>query len=139
MLSAACSGCVLAQGDASSSSAWVAAVGSSYGDDRAAVSAFFREFKAKTGKAAVVDTYPLLGYSLVQTIARHRDRRLDRRLAATRERSDIQERAPAGEPTTYTQACRVPVKRPLLIRYVNGKPKSTGDVVRPQKVPPYPC
>jgi len=27
----------------------------------------------------------------------------------------------------------------LIIRYEDGKPRSTGDFVRPEKVPPYPC
>jgi branched-chain amino acid transport system substrate-binding protein len=42
--------------------------------------------------------------------------------------------------TTYTQNCHVPVSRSLLIiRYEDGKPSSTGDFVRPEEVPPYPC
>ena len=46
-------------------------VGSSYGDDpRAEVNEFFRKYEKLTGKPAVVDSYPLLSYSLVQTIAK---------------------------------------------------------------------
>jgi branched-chain amino acid transport system substrate-binding protein len=105
------------------------------------VNAFFRKYKDKTGKAAIFDSYPLLGYSLVQTIAKGIE------IAGT---TDGKELAKALEtfrnvpllagPTTYTQACHVPVKRSLLIiRYEDGRPSSTGDFVRPQKVPPYPC
>ena len=142
MLSAAYSGTYWLKATPHLSNAWVAAVGSSYGDDpRAEVNAFFRKYKSVTGKAAVFDSYPLLGYSLVQTIAKGVE------IAGT---TDGIKLAKALEtfrdvhllagPTTYTSACHVPLKRSLLmIRYVNGKPRSTGDVVRAQKVPSYPC
>ena len=71
MLSAAYSGTFWLKATPHLSNAWVAAVGSSYGDDpRAEVNAFFRKYKSVTGKAAVFDSYPMLGYSLVQTIAK---------------------------------------------------------------------
>ena len=45
------------------SNVWVAAVGSSYGDDpRADINEFFRKYEEKTGEPAAVDSYPLLGY-----------------------------------------------------------------------------
>ena len=34
------------------------------------INEFFRRYEEKTGEAALVDSYPLLGYSLVQTIAK---------------------------------------------------------------------
>ena len=98
MLSAAYSGTFWLKATPHLSNAWVAAVGSSYGDDpRSEVNAFFRKYKAKTGKAAVVDSYPLLGYSLVQTIAKGIEiAGYDRRQAARQGARDVQERAPAG-------------------------------------------
>ena len=52
------------------SNLWVPAFGSSYGDDpRPAMNAFFKKLTKETGKAAIVDSYPILGYSTVQTIA----------------------------------------------------------------------
>jgi branched-chain amino acid transport system substrate-binding protein len=142
MLSAAYSGTFWLKATPHLSNVWVAAVGSSYGDDpRAKVNAFFRKYKEHTGKAALVDSYPLLGYSLVETIAKGIE------IAGT---TDGEKLAKALEtfrgvpllagPTTYTESCHVPVKRSLLmIRYEDGKPASTGDFVQPQKVPPYPC
>jgi branched-chain amino acid transport system substrate-binding protein len=124
------------------SNAWVAASGSSYGDDpNPKMNAFFRRYKRTTGKAALVDTYPIVGYSLVQTVAKGVE------LAGTTDGAKL---AAALEtfknvdllagPTTYTKKCHVPVGRPMLIiQYRNGKPSSTGVVVKPQKVPRYPC
>jgi branched-chain amino acid transport system substrate-binding protein len=142
VLSAAYSGTFWLKPTPHLSNVWVAAVGSSYGDDpRAAVNAFFRHFEEMTGKAAVVDSYPLLGYSLVQTIAKGVE------IAGTTDGKALgkaletfnDEPLLAG-PTTYTESCHVPVQRPLLIiRYEDGKPRSTGKFVRPEKVPPYPC
>ncbi len=124
------------------SNAWVPASGSSYGDDpRPEMNAFFKRFKKKTGQAALVDSYPILGYSLVQTIAEGVEKAgttNGKRLAAA---LDTFKDVPllAG-PTTYTPSCHVPVGRPMLIiQYRDGKPSSTGAVVRPQKVPRYPC
>lgn len=142
MLSAAYSGTFWLKATPHLSNVWVAAVGSSYGDDpREEVNAFFKKYKEKTGKAALVDSYPLLGYSLVQTIAKGIE------ISGT---TDGKELAKALEtfrnvqlldgPTTYTQNCHVPVKRSLLIiRYQDGRPRSTGDLKTPEKVPPYPC
>jgi hypothetical protein len=94
-----------------------------------------------TGEPAVVDSYPLLGYSLVQTIARGVE------IAGTTDGEKLAKALETFEdepllagPTTYTESCHVPVQRSLLIiRYEDGKPRSTGDFVRPEKVPPYPC
>jgi branched-chain amino acid transport system substrate-binding protein len=124
------------------SDAWAPASGSSYGDDpRPEMNAFFAAYKKKTGKAALVDTYPILGYSLVQTIARGVE------LAGTTDgvklgaALDTFKDVPllAG-PTTYTPNCHVPVGRAMLIiQYQDGKPSSTGKVVKPKQVPRYPC
>jgi branched-chain amino acid transport system substrate-binding protein len=124
------------------SNAWVAASGSSYGDDpNPKMNAFFRRYKQRTGKAALVDTYPILGYSLVQTIGKGVElagTTDGKKLAAALETFD-DESLLAG-PTTYTKNCHVPVGRPMLIiEYENGKPHSTGTVVKPQSVPRYPC
>ena len=71
VLAAAYSGTFWLKATPHLSNVWVAAVGSSYGDDpRDDVNAFFRKYKTRTGEAAQVDSYPLLGYSLVQTIAK---------------------------------------------------------------------
>ena len=143
VLSAAYSGTFWLKATPHLSNVWVAAVGSSYGDDpRDEVNAFFRKFTTKTGKARGRRLLPA-----ARLLARpddregHRDRRNDRRRARSRRRSRRSRNVHllAG-PTTYTQTCHVPVKRSLLIiRYEDGKPSSTGDVVRPEKVPPYPC
>ena len=98
MLSAAYSGTFWLKATPHLSNAWVAAVGSSYGDDpRNEVNAFFRKYKAKTGKAAGRRHLPA-----ARLLARpddregHRDRRHDRRQAARQGARDVQERAPAG-------------------------------------------
>jgi branched-chain amino acid transport system substrate-binding protein len=142
VLAAAYSGTFWLKATPHLSNVWVAAVGSSYGDDpREDVNAFFRKYKTKTGEAAQVDSYPLLGYSLVQTIAKGVE------MAGTTEGKALAEALETFKdtpllagPTTYTQNCHVPVSRSLLIiRYEDGKPSSTGDLVRPEQVPPYPC
>jgi branched-chain amino acid transport system substrate-binding protein len=142
MLSAAYSGTFWLKPTPHLSNVWVPAVGSSYGDDpRPKVNAFFAKYKKKTGAAALVDSYPLLGYSLVQSLAKAIEiagttdgKQLAKALETFR---DVQ--LLAG-PTTYTKTCHVPVKRSLLmIRYDDGKPRSTGRFVHPEKVPPYPC
>ncbi len=124
------------------SDTWVPAVGSSYGDDpRDEVNAFFETFEKTTGEPALVDSYPLLGYSLVQTVARGIEE------AGTTEGEELSEALESFEDeplligeTTYTSECHVPVGRSLLmIKYEDGKPSSTGEFVEPEKVPPYPC
>jgi branched-chain amino acid transport system substrate-binding protein len=142
VLSAAYSGTFWLKPTPHLSNVWVAAVGSSYGDDpRAPVNEFFRHYEEMSGKAAVVDSYPLLGYSLVQTIARGVEisGTTDGEALAKALETFKDEPLLAG-PTTYTESCHVPVQRPLLIiRYEDGKPHSTGDFVRAEKVPRYPC
>ena len=99
------------------------------------------KYEKLTGEPAVVDSYPLLGYSLVQTIAKGVE------IAGTPDGEKLakaletfQDEPLLAGPTTYTESCHVPVQRSLLIiRYEDGKPRSTGDFVRPEKVPPYPC
>ena len=124
------------------SNAWVPASGSSYGDDpNPKMNAFFKRYEQQTGNPALVDSYPILGYSLVQTIAKGVERAGTtdgKKLAAALDGfKDVQ--LLAG-PTTYRKTCHVPVGRPMeIIEYRNGKPSSTGVVVRPQKVPRYPC
>jgi len=142
VLSAAYSGTFWLKATPHLSNVWVAAVGSSYGDDpRAAVNEFFQRYEERTGKPALLDSYPLLGYSLVQTIAKGVE------IAGTTDGKALGEALETftnvpllAGPTTYTKDCHVPVNRSLLIiRYENGKPRSTGDFVRPEKVPNYPC
>jgi branched-chain amino acid transport system substrate-binding protein len=142
ILAAAYSGTFWLKPTPNLSNVWVAAVGSSYGDDpRPEVNEFFRKFEELTGEPAVVDSYPLLGYSLVQTIAKGVE------LAGTTDGAELAKALETFEdepllagPTTYTEDCHVPVQRSLLIiQYENGKPRSTGEFVRPEKVPPYPC
>jgi len=142
VLSAAYSGTFWLKATPHLSNVWVAAVGSSYGDDpRPAVNAFFRKYEELTGEAALVDSYPLLGYSLVQTIAKGVEisgTTDGKALAEALETFD--DEALLAGPTTYTKDCHVPVSRSLLIiHYEDGKPSSTGDFVRAEKVPPYPC
>jgi branched-chain amino acid transport system substrate-binding protein len=124
------------------SNAWTAASGSSYGDDpNPKMNAFFARYKQTTGKPALVDTYPILGFSLVQTIAKGVQR------AGTTEGAKLAAALDTfrnvdllAGPTTYTKNCHVPVGRQMLmIEYENGKPHSTGVVVKPEKVPRYPC
>jgi branched-chain amino acid transport system substrate-binding protein len=142
VLAAAYSGTFWLKPTPNLSNAWVPAVGSSYGDDpRDEVNEFFRKFEELTGSPAAVDSYPLLGYSLVQTIAKGVE------LAGTTDGEELakaletfEEEPLLAGPTTYTEDCHVPVQRSLLIiRYEDGKPRSTGEFVRPEKVPPYPC
>ena len=66
--------------------------------------------------------------------------RLHERAARVRDRSLAGHRRRGCLAGPYTESCHVPVQRSLLIiRYEDGKPASTGDFVRPEKVPPYPC
>jgi branched-chain amino acid transport system substrate-binding protein len=121
---------------------YVPAFGSSYGDDpRPEVNEFFDKYEAKTGAPALVDSYPILGYALVQTIAKGIE------IAGTTEgvalgkalETFVDVPLLAG-PTTYTADCHVPVGRPMLIiEYQNGQPRSTNEFVTPESVPPYPC
>ena len=95
-----------------------------------------------TGKAAVVDSYPLLGYSLVQTIAKGVE------IAGTTDGDEAREGARDVQGRSAARRDRRRTRRAatsrsqrslLIIRYENGKPHSTGDFVRAEKVPPYPC
>jgi branched-chain amino acid transport system substrate-binding protein len=142
LLAAAFSGTFWLESTPRLSNAWVPALGSSYGDDpRSEMNAFFRKYEQKTGEAALVDSYPILGYSLVQTLARGIE------AAGTTEGAELASALDEFEdepllagPTTYTPECHLPVGRPLLmIQYQNGKPSSTGTFVEPEKVPDYPC
>jgi branched-chain amino acid transport system substrate-binding protein len=124
------------------SNVWVPALGSSYGDDpRAEMNEFFRRFERKTGKAALVDSYPILGYSLIQTLAKGIERAGTTDGAELAAALDAFEDEPllAGD-TTYSEDCHMPVGRSMLIiEYRNGKPSSTGTFVEPEQVPDYPC
>lgn len=142
ILAAAYSGTYWLKATPHLSNVWVPATGSSYGDDpRPDVNAFFRTYEEKTGAPAVVDSYPMLGYSLVQTIAKGIE------IAGTTEGDQLAEALETFKdvpllpgPTTYTKNCHVPVGRPLLIiQYEDGTPSSTGEFIRPEKVPRYPC
>lgn len=142
VLSAAFSGTFWLAATPRLTNTWVPALGSSYGDDpRSEINDFFQKFQERTGEAALVDSYPILGYSLVQTLARAIER------AGTTEGSELaseldeftEEPLLAG-PTTYTPDCHAPVGRSLLIiQYRDGTPSSTGTFVEPEKVPSYPC
>ena len=142
MLTAAFSGTFWLKATPQLSNVWVPAFGSSYGDDpRPEINDFFGKFAKQTGKAAVVDTYPILGYSTVQTIAKGIEKagttKGDKLAKALDSFKDVQ--LLAG-PTTYTPACHVPIGREMLmIEYRDGKPRSTGQFVKPEKVPKYPC
>ena len=142
VLSAAYSGTFWVNATPDLSDAWTAAVGSSYGDDpREEMNRFFRRYEEKTGEAALVDTYPILGYSLVETVAKGIE------IAGTTDGEELAKALETFEdvpllagPTTYTETCHVPIGRPLvIIRYDDGRPHSTGDLVRAEQVPPYPC
>ena len=112
MLAAAFSGTFWLEPTPDLSNVWVAAVGSSYGDDpRDDVNEFFRKFEEHTGKPAPVDSYPLLGYSLVQTIAKGVEQ------AGTTDGEELAKALETFEdepllagPTTYTEDCHVPVE-----------------------------
>ena len=101
---------------------------------------FFRKYKTKTGEAAQVDSYPLLGYSLVQTIAKGVEM-----AGTTEEGARGGTRAFQGHSAARRAHHLHPEmprsRQPLVadIRYEDGKPSSTGDLVRPEQVPPYPC
>jgi branched-chain amino acid transport system substrate-binding protein len=141
-LAAAFSGTFWLEATPDLSNTWVPAVGSSYGDDpRGEVNAFFETFEQATGAPALVDSYPLLGYSLVQTVARGIERAGTTEGEALASALETFEDEPLliGE-TTYTTECHVPVGRSLLmIKYEDGKPSSTGEFVEPESVPPFPC
>jgi branched-chain amino acid transport system substrate-binding protein len=142
MLTASFSGTFWLKATPGLSNVWVPAFGSSYGDDpRPEINAFFDKYARRTGKAAVVDSYPILGYSTVQTIAKGVEmagttdgRQLGKALDGFRDVDLL-----AGS-TTYTSSCHIPVGREMLmIEYRDGRPRSTGDFVKPEKVPAYPC
>jgi branched-chain amino acid transport system substrate-binding protein len=142
MLAAAFAGTFWLEATPNLSNTWVPAVGSSYGDDpRSEMNEFFVQYEETTGEAALVDTYPILGYSLVQTVARGIEgagTTDGEELAAALETFEDEE-LPAG-PTTYTTECHVPVGRSMLIiQYEDGKPSSTDEFVEPESVPSYPC
>ena len=143
MLAAAYSGTFWLEPTPHLSNVWVAAVGSSYGDDpRDDVNEFFRKFEEQTGEPAAVDSYPLLGYSLVQTIAKGVEP------AGTTDGEELAEALETFEdepllagPTTYTEDCHVPVEPLAADDPVRGR-EAALDRRRsssPEKVPPYPC
>jgi branched-chain amino acid transport system substrate-binding protein len=142
LLAAAFAGTFWLEATPNLSNTWVPAVGSSYGDDpRAEMNEFFEQFEQTTGAAALVDTYPILGYSLVQTIAKGIEE------AGTTDGEELaraletfQDEELLAGPTTYTTECHVPVGRSMLIiQYEDGTPSSTGEFVEPESVPSYPC
>ena len=142
VLSAAYSGTFWVNATPHLSDAWTAAVGSSYGDDpREEVNASSGGTRRRPVRRPLVDTYPILGYSLVETVAKGIE------IAGTTDGEELAKALETFEdvpllagPTTYTETCHVPIGRPLLIiRYDDGRPHSTGDLVRAEQVPPYPC
>lgn len=142
MLTASFSGTFWLEATPGLSDVWVPAFGSSYGDDpRPKMNEFFDEYARQTGEPAIVDSYPILGYSTVQTIAKGIEtagttdgEQLGKALDSF---TDVE--LLAGQ-TTYTPSCHVPVGREMLmIEYQDGKPHSTDEFVKPEKVPPYPC
>ena len=118
------------------------AFGSSYGDDpRPGDERLLQEVHQADRQGRARRQYPILGYSTVQTIAKGIEKAGTTKGAKLGKALDSFKdvRLLAG-PTTYTPACHVPVGREMLmIEYRNGKPRSTGQFVEPEKVPKYPC
>jgi branched-chain amino acid transport system substrate-binding protein len=119
------------------------ALGSLFGDDPDAVRAklLYKDFKAISGHAPTLASYPLLGFAAVQTLAK-----------GIQSAGSTDGKAVAGAidkfkdmplitgPTTYTSTCHIPSGRPYLIMQVqNGKHKFTGVTWKPKSVPPHPC
>ncbi|MGW6216680.1 ABC transporter substrate-binding protein [Streptomyces sp. NPDC055109] len=142
LLSGAYSGTFWLKATPELSNAWLPVIGSSYGDDpRSDMNRFFKKYKETTGGNALTDSYPILGYSLVQTIAVGvaRARSADGKKLASALNHFRDEPLLAG-PTTYTPQCHVPIGRPMLmLKYQDGQPQVASGLISPGKVPEYPC
>jgi branched-chain amino acid transport system substrate-binding protein len=103
--------------------------------------AVFDAYQTDTGKPAVSATYPLMGYAMVQTIAKA----LDETKGSTDGKAlqaalDNWKDTPLiTGPTTYTADCHVPLGRPLLINQIQDGKASYLETIKPSSLPKSPC
>src|SRR5207244_6093098 len=118
-------------------------LGSLFGDDPSPARAkiLYKEFKATSGKAPTLASYPLLGYAAVQTLVRAMKAAKSTDGKAVAAAIEKFKNVPLiTGPTTYTTTCHIPSGRPYLIMQVqNGKNSYTGVTWKPTSVPPHPC
>ncbi|MDX6685218.1 MAG: branched-chain amino acid transport system substrate-binding protein [Baekduia sp.] len=103
--------------------------------------AFWAEYKQVTGAEALTGTYPLMGYSMIQIVAKA--------LEATNGNTDGKALAAAIEKfkdvqllpglTTYTAKCHVPLSRALLINQIQNGKQTFVETLKPKFVPASPC
>lgn len=117
------------------------ALGSIYGDDPASARMkFFATYTRDYGPPAS-GTYPLLGYSAVETIA------TGIRLAHSTAGSSVAAAIDTFHdvnlltgPVSYTTTCHIPRGMPYLLQQIqHGKGSYTGVTIKPSYVPPSPC
>jgi branched-chain amino acid transport system substrate-binding protein len=112
------------------------------GDDAdPARKAVFDAYKEATGQPAASATYPLMGYALIQTVAKA--------IEAAGGSTDGKDLAAALEKfkdtdlivgkTTYTADCHVPLGRPLLINQIQDGKASYLETITPSSLPKSPC
>ena len=103
--------------------------------------AVFDAYQKDTGQPAASATYPLMGYAMVQTVAKA--------IEATGGSTDGKALAEAlqkwqDEPlivgkTSYTADCHVPLGRPLLVNQIQDNKSSYLETIKPTSVPKSPC
>jgi branched-chain amino acid transport system substrate-binding protein len=113
-------------------------VGDEKDPDRKAI---FDAYQKATGAQAVSATYPLMGYAMIETLAKA--------LQATNGSTDGKALAAALEKfqdvplvvgkTTYTPACHVPLGREMRINQIQNGKESDLETIKPQSVPKSPC
>jgi branched-chain amino acid transport system substrate-binding protein len=105
------------------------------------IQALFESYKEATGSEAVSATYPLMGYSMVQIVAKAVEASGGstdgKTLAAAIEKFTDVDLLPGA--TSYTAACHVPLGREMLINQIQGGKSSFLEKIKPKSVPESPC
>jgi branched-chain amino acid transport system substrate-binding protein len=124
------------------SDAYYAPLGSIFGDDpNPRHQELFDRIKEDTGKRAELSAYPLMGYSMVEAIAKAIEEAGDtdgKKVAEALDKfKDVN--LMSGE-TTYTPDCHIPQTLPhVAMEIQNGKTKATGEIIKPTADPEAPC
>jgi branched-chain amino acid transport system substrate-binding protein len=118
------------------------AVGSLHGDDpNQGVNDFIQSYTDEYGEAPASATYPLMGYTMIQAIARAveaADGSTDGQALKAALEGFKDEDLIAG-PTTYTEACHISLGRRMQMIEIQDGKASFLETVEPESVPESPC